>query len=141
MIFSHKTQTISIALFACAMFLSAIYIVLRCFDVNLPEAATHIAVTCLGLLVCVTALIAPFSKEKAENETVKSIRTQTASAIMAVCFCVIMLYNMLNSVLTILDMDSLMPDLKLVSLRGILLIEVIYFIILKARIRQHLSKR
>ncbi len=134
MIFSHKTQTISIALFACAMFLSAIYIVLRCFDVNLPEAATHIAVTCLGLLVCV-------SKEKVENETVKSIRTQTASAIMAVCFCIIMLYNMLNLVFTILDMDSLMPDLKLVSLRGILLIEVIYFIILKARIRQHLSKR
>ncbi len=52
-----------------------------------------------------------------------------------------MLYNMLNSVLTILDMDSLMPDLKLVSLRSVLLIEVIYFIILKARIRQHLSKR
>ena len=141
MIFSHKTQTISIALFACAMFLSAIYIVLRCFDVNLPEAATHIAITCLGLTICITALIAPFSKEKVENETVKSIRTQTASAIMAVCFCVIMLYNMLNLVFTILDMDSLMPDLKLVSLRGILLIEVIYFIILKARIRQHLSKR
>ncbi len=141
MIFSHKTQTISIALFACAMFLSAIYIVLRCFDVNLPEAATHIAVTCLGLLVCVTALIAPFSKEKVENETVKSIRTQPASAIMAVCFCIIMLYNMLNLVFTIFDMDSLMPDLKLVSLRGILLIEVIYFIILKARIRQHFSKR
>ncbi|MCX4337835.1 MAG: hypothetical protein K1V99_10270 [Bacteroidales bacterium] len=93
------------------------------------------------MTICITALIAPFSKEKAENETVKSIRTQTASAIMAVCFCVIMLYNMLNLVFTILDMDSLMPDLKLVSLRGILLIEVIYFIILKARIRQHLSKR
>lgn len=141
MIFSHKTQTIPIALFACTMFLSAIYIVLRCFDVNLPETAAYIAVTCLSMIVCITALIAPFSKEKVENETVKSIRTQTASAIMAVCFCVIMLYNMLNLVFTILDMDSLMPDLKLVSLRGVLLIEVIYFIIMKARIRQHLSKR
>lgn len=141
MIFSHKTQTVSIAVFTCTMLLSAIYIVLVSSGVNFPGWLSQIAVAAMGLIICITAILAPFSKEKTEDDAVKAIRTRTMAGVTAVCFCLIMLHHIFSIILHALDMADLIPEIKLVSLRNILLIEVIYFIILKLSVRSYLKKQ
>lgn len=141
MIFSHKTQTVSIAIFTCTMLLSAIYIILISSGVNFPGWLSQIAVASMGMIICITAILAPFSKEKTEDETIKSIRAHTMAGVTAVCFCLIMLHHIFSIILHALDMADLIPEIKLVSLRNILLIEVIYFIILKLSVRSYLKKQ
>lgn len=141
MIFSHKTQTVSIAIFACTMLLSAIYIVLRCLDVNFPDWISQITVAAMGLIICITAILAPFSKEKTEDETIKSIRAHTMAGVAAVCFCLIMLHHIFSIILHALGMTEMITGIKIVSLRNILLVEIIYFIILKLSVRSYMKKQ
>lgn len=136
MVFSHKTQIVSIALFACTILLSIVYIVLICLGVTFPDWLSSIAVTAMSI----TAILAPFSNEKAEDENVKSIRARTAAAIMAAYFCLIMLHHIFSVILHALNMADLTPEIKIVSPRIILMVEIIYFIILKLSVRTYMKK-
>lgn len=140
MVFSHKTQIVSIALFACTILLSIVYIVLICLGVTFPDWLSSIAVTAISIVIGITAILAPFSNEKAEDDNVKSIRARTAAAIMAAYFCLIMLHHIFSVILHALGMADLTPEIKIVSPRIILMVEIIYFIILKLSVRTYMKK-
>ncbi len=140
MVFSHKTQIVSIALFTCTILLSIVYIVLICLGVTFPDWLSSIAVTAMSIVIGITAILAPFSNEKAEDDNVKSIRARTAAAIMAAYFCLIMLHHIFSVILHALGMADLTPEIKIVSPRIILMVEIIYFIILKLSVRTYMKK-
>lgn len=140
MLFSHKVQTISIVSFCFSLFLLTIYEVLIIRGVLLPECLQRTILLVLGFVAFVSALVAPFSKEIIENDTVQGIRLKLLGRVCSIVFFCLLLSGFVAFFLKV--MDATVPDFlsKQFSLRLILFIEIVYFVALKLSISHYLKK-
>ena len=67
--------------------LSVTYMILVLSGVSIPEELKKWAVLSAGLLVCISALIAPFTREKEETDSTKAFRKKLAVTMAAIYFC------------------------------------------------------
>ena len=74
MLLSNKIQKIALTGFFIGILLSVTYMILILSGVSIPEELKKWAVLSAGLLVCISALIAPFTREKEETDSTKAFR-------------------------------------------------------------------
>ena len=67
--------------------LSVTYMILVLSGVSIPEELKKWAVLSAGLLVCISALIAPFTREKEETDFTKAFRQKLVVTMAAIYFC------------------------------------------------------
>ncbi len=67
--------------------LSVTYMILILSGVSIPEELKKWAVLSAGLLVCISALIAPFTREKEETDFTKAFRTKLVVTMADIYFC------------------------------------------------------
>jgi len=135
--FSHKTQKIAIIIFIVFFLLSVLlYIFGSSVSFEVKQLATDIFIVVTGL----SALIIPFSKETIENDTVREIRRETATVILAVFFCLSVIVGIIDTFLIAHDKSSWLPFESLMKVKGILLFELIYILVLKIRVRKSCQK-
>lgn len=137
MLFSHKIQILSISTFLCGIFLSIALLVVILMNVPVPDNAKLVCSKVLGTIVCVSALAAPFSKEKVEDETVRLIRFKTIAYIVAVCFCLLVIESLVYILFA--GPETLIPSAQktVTGLGHILFVEIVYFVVLKVSVSHH----
>lgn len=140
MLFSYKIQKTAIVVFFSCIILLIIYYTLAIEGVKMPEEPERGILTILGCMAFISALVAPFSKEKTEDEAVKRIRLKTIALFCALVFCYLLFSGFFIYLLKV--MDANVPEFmyKQFSLRGVLFLEIGYFIILKLSIFRYLKK-
>lgn len=139
MLFSYKVQKACIISFCCSIIISVLYAMLISIGEEPLINSNFIFSIVLGLVMCLSAMIAPFCEEKNEDESVKAMRRELSLKLLSVIFCVVMLYNMMRFVLIASDMEEVVPSMKLVHIKVVLLFELIYFIILKRKAKRHMK--
>lgn len=134
MLLSHRIQKVVFVSFAIGLLSSVVYFVLALKGASIPESAKKIWVVTNAVVVCLSALVAPFTQEKQESEGVKYQRMKLLSYISAVYFCLILLSCTIKIVLGVFGITDISLLDAISSLKCILLFEIIYFVLLKVKI-------
>jgi len=127
-LFSHNIQRIALVAFLIGIILSIIYLLLTAHGVEITESVKSSFIVLDGGIICIAALIAPFTKEKNETDVVKHVRLLTISTISIVAFCLIIIAFFIQIIFEQFPLD------EVVSLRSVLLFEIVYFIVLKIKV-------
>lgn len=134
MLLPHRIQKAAFLVFAIGMVGSFVYIVLILTGVSMPGNIKGYLPLVLGALVYLSALVAPFTREKEENEVVEQVRLKTIALVTAFYFCIILTAYAIRVLLLANSVESTSWIDEVLSSKSIVLFEIIYFVILKVSI-------
>ena len=135
MLLSNKIQKIALTGFFIGILLSVTYMILILSGVSIPEELKKWAVLSAGLLVCISALIAPFTREKEETDFTKAFRKKLVVTMAAIYFCFLLCCHAVKIILQVNGVENVQFFNEITGLKSVLLLEIIYFILLKYRLR------
>lgn len=133
MLFSNKIQKVAFAVFFIGILLSIIYTILVLKGVSMPEQLKKWVVITGGLLVYLSALVAPFTQEKEETESIRTYRNKLVVRITAIYFCLLLCCYAIRIILQVNDVDNVQFLNEIIGPKSILLLEIVYFVLLKYR--------
>lgn len=121
----HRVQRLTFIAFGIGLLISIVLFVAIAKGVELSDSFKSGLASLVGGVMCLSAMIAPFTEEAVETDAVKDIRLKTIAFMAGVCFCLLMIAFFVRIILAQFPIDGIF------NLRSLFLIEVIYFIILK----------
>lgn len=134
MFLSHRIQKVVFITFTIGLISSVAYLYFVFRGITFPENTKKIWVVINAIVVCLSALLAPFTQEKQESKEVKYLRMKSLSYISALYFCLILLSYALKVVLGVFGITDISVLDAIASLKCVLLFEIAYFILLKVNI-------